>query len=187
MSSAIKVGSSSEYLQSTIDRGGNVWVIKDEKLIALGPDGQQIEKTERIPSLGGNFAFDEEGNIWVGSLETDLHMLDRDMALTTYPSDRRETTEAFPVDVYGVDSMGRVWGEKSNKGYFMFTPEDGWDFFNSKNSGIPSDKYYSFLVDDEDRVWISTKKGLVMFDPTQETSGFDPDRNAFLRDAILRW
>lgn len=185
VSSAFQFGPSCGDLQSTIGREGNVWVIKDKQLQVFGSDGQWIEKTEIIPSFGGDFVFDEKGNIWIGSGDTDLHMLDQDMSLTTYPGVRSETTGTFLVDVYGVDSMGRVWGEKWNKGIFMFTPEDGWDFYNSKNSGIPYDNYYSFLIDNEDRVWISTNRGLVMFDPTQARSEFDPDTNAFLRDAIL--
>ena len=58
-------------------------------------------------------------------------------------------------------------------------------FYNTSNSGLLSDQISDILIDDEDRIWVSTDTGLVMFVPNQESSAMDHNSIANLKKFFL--
>jgi signal transduction histidine kinase/ligand-binding sensor domain-containing protein/CheY-like chemotaxis protein len=162
------------------DGRGDVWVG------TFGGGIAQIDRDtgslSRHPHGGGDglssprasaIVEDSHGNLWIGTIGGGLNLLDRRTGrFHHYRRNDRDRNSLSDDTVYAlhVDTQGQVWIGTAGGGLdrMVGSSEDpsSVKFENqSSNKELPSQVIYGIEPDDGGRLWLSTNKGLVRFDP----------------------
>lgn len=110
---------------------------------------------------------DSKGYLWV-STTTGLGVLDRKSnKFKQYLFDPSNPYSISTDNVKCVteDHKGRIWVATEGGGICQYLPDkDGFVAYNTSD-GLPSNAVYSILKDNNNRFWVSTKRGLCVFHP----------------------
>jgi len=98
------------------------------------------------------------------------------------------------ISVIHTDNQGNLWvgigdhaivTDSKAGGLAKYTPTSEWQAFNTENSGLPSNRVYSLLSDNQGGLWIGTSEGLVYYDLQGAWKVFDIDNSGLLNNEIL--
>ncbi len=138
----------------------------------------------RFPSHGGSAAYatciaaDWAKNVWVGTAEDGVVMLDASGATVYNPSN----TTAFKstnVRTIAVDGCGHVW-VGTDAGALMY--DGSWHAHTLALGQLPQDQVNKISVDHSGHVWFGTDGGVAEFKPLPEKPLLDyPADNATVR------
>ncbi len=117
-----------------------------------------------------------QGEIWVANFRGELYVKARGAKRFTTFTPSLEVNKAARRAVYAVLEQGDslLWFGTYGDGLYRFSRKDSsLRVFNGHSSGVP-DVIYGILRDAQGRLWMSTNKGLVRFNPaTGEAKTFD--------------
>lgn len=116
---------------------------------------------------------DTHGNLWIGTIGGGLNLLDRSTGrFHHYRRNDRDRKSLSDDIVYAlhVDSQGQVWVGTAGGGLdrvvgSSLDPLSVKFESQSSNKDLPSQVIYGIEPADDGRLWLSTNKGLVRFDP----------------------
>lgn len=85
----------------------------------------------------------------------------------------------FPVKCFYQDRQGRQWIGSWGGGLSLFHPGNSFEYFNEKD-GLPNAVVYGILEDNHNNLWLSTNKGISVFNKEQKKS----IRNFYKEDGL---
>lgn len=183
-------GISDEYIQvlhagaegtmwiGTLGQGLNEW---NPRTRQFWNDPPNPEDSAALPSGTINALLtDARGRLWVGTA-AGLARLNSPAA-----AERRfERVADTPDSLRGAAILSLCASSASPEVLWLGTQDRGlcrFDertqscrFYSTRNSGLPNNTVYAVLADRRGRLWLSTNRGLVCFDPARETfRGYSP-------------
>ena len=158
------------------DHAGNLWVGTSDGLDLLDRDKQSFHSYQ--PELNGGLkqvyvrmAEDEQGTLWLGTLQSGLQHYDpATHQFTVYKSNPSDP------DALGDDSVGAVhiastrliWIGTGN-GLNRLDPATGKFTAYGSHSGLSGNLIDCILEDDHGNLWMNTNRGLSKFNPMSGT------------------
>lgn len=146
-----------------------------------------------VESMNGVFitsmADAPDGRLWVSSYATGLFLLDPQSGsiLENY---RFGDGSGLPSDKLAsvfVDSSSNVWTIGFNNGFSRLLPDGTFRCYNlSSMPSLRSDVYFSAVQDASGNLWITSDKGLVLFDPVTEQVSIFTELSGMLDDKMTR-
>lgn len=112
----------------------------------------------------GSSIFDEEGNLWVlNSIVNDGSGMLKKLSPTGEWSGHLESGIIY-IDEIVMDKSKNIWIGSRDKGMFVYNEGAGKDAkLTTELNGLPTDNVRSIAVGVDDKIWIGTDKGLVLF------------------------
>ena len=167
------------------DRQGTIWV---------GTYGGGLSRFDRSTGSFTNFqsengnpaslsgdqvssiAEDPSGALWIGTLGSGLNLFDRDtQQFRQFNHDPARITSLSSDEILSLymDSSGVLWvgtqGGGLNRLEQLKTGAETTTFRRySEHDGLPNDVIYGILPDTSGGLWLSTIRGLVRFEPTED-------------------
>lgn len=138
---------------------------------------RQIDGFGYVPQINGgkmvnDILEDSGGNLWVGTLSNGLYVQwGKDGKWEQFLHDNNIEGSVPGNNIISIfeDSRGRVWITTYGDGFCKWNPDEGTFTTWNTLTGMPSDVVYQILEDTTGDFWISTNKGLVLFDPSSCT------------------
>lgn len=138
---------------------------------------RQIDGFGYVPQINGgkmvnDILEDSRGNLWVGTLSNGLYVQwGKDGQWRQFLHDDSCEGSVPGNNIISIfeDSKGGVWVATYGDGFCKWNPDEGTFTTWNSLSGMPSDVVYQILEDATGDFWISTNKGLVLFDPSSCT------------------
>lgn len=117
---------------------------------------EDINETWWFATVKGLFSFDRENETWqhYQNIEGDLSSLSFDMTLSICPDPREP--ERF------------LWIGTEGRGLNKFDREKETFVHYITDNGLPNDVIYGIQSDEYNNLWLSTNRGLCLFDPETE-------------------
>lgn len=143
------------------------------------------------PSKLSSISITPHGSIPIGLMDGILWTESESDITTINPSDgkiiqtiskkgnTRDSFRPFPIKCFYQDSHGRRWIGSWGGGLSLFRSEGSFEYFNEKD-GLPNVVVYGILEDKHNNLWLSTNKGLSVFNTEQKKSL----RNFYKEDGI---
>ena len=113
--------------------------------------------------------IDSENDLWLGG--NSLRIYRPGVGII---NEFNENTE----DVF-MDSSGQIWVSTVYKGIAMYDKYKGAQKYINKNDGLPTNLAYCILEDQEQKLWISTARGLCCYNPKNNSF-----RNYYYHDGL---
>jgi ligand-binding sensor domain-containing protein/signal transduction histidine kinase/CheY-like chemotaxis protein len=121
-----------------------------------------------------NFIYDikedHDGNIWVCTYYNGIYRLDSDLTtvsiyriVSTPGMSSNRTVFVFP------DSGNNIWFGTLDGGLLKYDPVKDAFLSYGEQHGLPNNSVYAITEDHSGKLWLSTNRGLSMFDPTGES------------------
>ncbi len=167
------------------DREGRLWVGTGEGgLQRLDPNGAVLQRYANDPadptSISGNYITalleDRRGRLWIGTRSAGLNELDpatgRARRFLPIAGDKTSIGHHYVTSLLE-DSRGRLWVGTAGGGLNRIDrSEDGGIRFDrlTEQQGLVDDDVTGVIEDNDDSLWITTRRGL---------SRFQPDKKAF--------
>jgi signal transduction histidine kinase len=85
----------------------------------------------------------------------------------------------FPIKCFYQDKQNRRWIGTWGGGLCLYRPDGSFEYFNEKD-GLPNAVIYGILEDNQNNLWLSTNKGLSVFNKEQKKS----TRNFYKEDGL---
>ncbi|MCP3977881.1 MAG: hypothetical protein GY716_00930 [bacterium] len=160
------------------DRDGNLWVgTGGGGVHRLAPDAQSFDRFRHDPndpaSLSNDFvtslAESTDGTIWVGTRSGGLNALDpvtgRSRRYQPEPDDPASLSHHYVFDVL-VTRDGELWVGTAGGGVnHLLDAEAGTFERMTEVDGLIADDVVGLLEDDDESLWIATRRGLSRYDP----------------------
>lgn len=152
------------------DDSGIIWAGGATGLYSLDPSNGQTQSFKRLLEEAGGSAritgllLDSANKLWIGTTAYELYQINLEtgsIQLFRIPGGN-ELKDGEGLWEIQQDISGELW-IGSDRGLFLFDPEDGSFKRFDKSAGFPSDFIYSIKTDNQGFVWASTNTGLVRF------------------------
>lgn len=120
---------------------------------------------------------DNNNDLWIGTSDGGLNFYDfKTKKYKNYPFDNTQTFKDIKA-VYIDDRHNKVYVGAHAAGLMVIDRHTGkQEFFNRKNSNMPSDNIYSIISDNNHGLWIASLEYLVHFDiPDRKFTVMDKD------------
>jgi signal transduction histidine kinase/ligand-binding sensor domain-containing protein len=176
------------------DHAGNLWVSTGDGLDLLDRDKQSFhvykpELDVRLKQIYVRIAEDENGTLWLGTLQSGLHHFDPvTHRFTIYKSNPNDPS-ALQDDSVGaihVTSTHLIWIGTQN-GLSRLDPATGkFSAYDSRN-GLVGNAIDCILEDDRGYLWMNTNKGLSKFDPIGGTFATYSDADGLPGTDLTGW
>jgi len=155
------------------DDKGFIWVGTMSGVDCFNP---YTKKFIHYPSLAGHdfvrwIKIDSHQNIWLGTSDEIVIYNPKNQHITRY----NEHTQSFLED-----SQGRCWLTTLDRGIALYSRTKGPIRYYDTKDGLANNQSLCILEDNNQKLWISTSKGLSKFDP--ETNVF---QNYTSKDGLL--
>lgn len=143
-------------------------------------DGQELSNT--------SLCLDNDGNVWVARNNV-LYIADPiEKQLKRQDVAGESTGQYSESQVFEIrpDSRGNIWICTDGNGVFRFnTRTNSLDNLNEQD-GLPNNVVYTIIEDDNNNYWLSTNKGLSMYNPRSNTFK-NYDKSDCIRSNEFNW
>lgn len=151
-------------------RGGRIWV---GTMHGLQYYNRETDRFQHVPEINGgkmvrDIREDSNGNLWVGTSSNGVYRYDARNDIWTQFLHDDEDPNSLPYDnVTSVfeDSNRRIWLTTEGSGFCRFDPAEKHFVRYGTFDGMPSDVVFQIIEDDQGYFWITTDRGLALFDP----------------------
>ncbi|MGS2760885.1 two-component regulator propeller domain-containing protein [Sinomicrobium sp. M5D2P9] len=152
------------------DHSGRLWVGTQFGLNIYDRDSKKFS-LYKAEVLGNKFVYDiledSENNLWFCTRRSGIYLLNSKTGKLTRPevvSGTGSRKRGQIVSAYE-DSKGNIWFGSLNQGIILHRKNgENLEFFE-QNKNLPNSNTYGILEDDFGKIWISTNKGLSVYDP----------------------
>ncbi len=176
------------------DHAGNLWVATDDGLDLLDRDKQSFhvykpDLDARIKQIYVRIAEDENGTLWLGTLQSGLHHFDpvthRFTVYKSDPSDPSALRDETVADIY-VASKRVIWIGTGN-GLNRLDPATGkFTSYDTRNS-LSGNAIDCILEGDHGYLWMNTNKGLSRLNPNDGTFANYSDADGLPGTDLTGW
>jgi signal transduction histidine kinase/ligand-binding sensor domain-containing protein len=162
------------------DSQGVVWIGTQGGLIAYDPDTERIANYHFYP--GGEDRLTKQsvadiiegpdGLLWISFWNEGLVKFDPYSGVVHEPNVDNfdpENLKGQLVDLFFMDSAGRLWLWTPDRGLLYYDPQDGDYIEIGVPEGFPELTVHNILEDSQGYLWLSTTEGIIRFDTFQNT------------------
>lgn len=185
------------------DRRGVIWIGSRSGLFKFDRRKEEFQRLGKVehsmqvddpaskrsgPAAISSLHEDASGNLWIGSLNSGLYMLDADRATLSHfgiGAASGGLSHQSVQAVYELPEMpGVIWIGTYSGGLNRLDVESGTlRYFTEQNSALPTNTVIGILGGNDGNLWLGTHKGLVRLNPVTETfRTFDVDRGLQSRE-----
>lgn len=164
---------SDDFFSILVDRSNKIWVGSTAGLFLYEDEKDHFQ---HIPEIEYIFIYDmvedQDGMIWLATYNNGLiryNPFSREKkSYLPDPTNPGSLLHYSVVDVF-IDSKQQLWVATSGGGFAKYNNQN--DSFKSYSlaKGFPTNTYYNIVEDDQRFLWITSNKGLLQFDPVNET------------------
>lgn len=167
------------------DSKDNLWIGQDNKISMYrqGAIMRQWDFSQYISNSSSSvylFREDQHGNIWLGTADNGVLMLNPNTGIFT----RFNSTKDLDVNALYVDKSGKVWAGTEDGVYSIYNNvESKENAINGVigNSSIP----FSIIEDDYGQMWIGTlARGIFVFDKNKKLMAHLGDKPPFPSNSV---
>lgn len=167
------------------DSKDNLWIGQDNKISMYrqGAIVRQWDFSQYISNSSSSvylFREDQHGNIWLGTADNGVLMLNPNTGIFT----RFNSTKDLDVNALYVDKSGKVWAGTEDGVYSIYNNvESKENAINGVigNSSIP----FSIIEDDYGQMWIGTlTRGIFVFDKNKKLMAHLGDKPPFPSNSV---
>ena len=134
---------------------------------------RETDRFLHVPEINGgkmvhDIREDSAGNLWVGTSSNGVYRYDARNDVWTQFLHDADDPNSLPYDnVTSVfeDSNRRIWLTTEGSGFCRFDPAGQTFVRYGSFDGMPSDVVFQIIEDDQGYFWITTDRGLALFDP----------------------
>lgn len=162
------------------DRQGIFWIgLNHEGLILYNPEKQSM-KRYLPPDTGHSATFsysvwriyeDREGIVWLGTNHglRKVTAEGKDLQITAY--NKIKASKKIGENIFDMleDENGNLWLCTMDDGLEKFDRKTGKIYSFTTDDGLPSNSVCGILEDDHGMLWLSSLKGICLFDPMHGT------------------
>ena len=131
----------------------------------------------RIEKMGGIFIFDiledHNGIIWFATYNSGVFKYNpRNQTWKNYSAQSTPARNCLPYNkVISImeDSKGRLWFTMQGRGFCSFNPESEIFTNYDISQGLANDVIYQIIEDKNETFWLTSNKGLILFDLPNKT------------------
>ena len=154
----ISSGGSDRLNIATLGAGVNLVDLNDNSV-------KTLSEKDGLPKNDVYFTFtDSKGRLWMATKGGGLNYYDSKGLRTFYP---RSEEEATYFSSMVEDSRGNIWIGTYGEGVYCY---DNQRFLHyGMDRGLLSDYIYAIACDEEDKLWVASKKGLSVIGEDRET------------------
>lgn len=150
---------SNEVRAITTDNQENVWIGTPNGLVKRTPNGELITYTKNNSGLPDNYimalAVDVKGQLWIGTTVGVAYLDTQDQI---HPVDLTKHEQAqYIFGLYMAPDY--VW-MATDRGIVRYRLSDGQLSLIGRSAGLPIDKFFQILPDDQGDVWLSSNRGV---------------------------
>lgn len=128
---------------------------------------------------------DSQGNIWAGSFSNGIYKFRFDVkGFKNYRNNAQDKKSLSSNAINGIfeDTRHHIWVTTDGGGLNLFNAKNqNFKHYNVKN-GLPSNFLFRILEDEDQKLWISSTKGLIQFDTQSEQIQVYSQSNGLLTD-----
>ncbi len=154
------------------DRKGNIW-LGNAWGVFFAPSGTM--RFERQTQFGLCYTFDimedRDDNIWIATMGRGVFKYNPETNETIHfvTGEKENTLSSNSVSSITEDHLGQIWFSTDRGGICVYNKNSN-DFKRySIKQGLPDDVAYKIIEDKEGNLWFGTNKGLVKFNPIDES------------------
>jgi len=153
-------------------KDGNIIAGGDGKYCCFNPDNKTVIFGNSPIHFGVySVLVDRDSNIWIGC-SNELILIKNSTYETHSYSSRMNSNIECIVEV----DPNYLWLAFFGQGIGQFDKKTGYIKFYRTHDGLSNNSTYNILVDNSNRFWISTNRGISMFNPkTEEFWNFGPE------------
>lgn len=167
--------------------GGNILIGTPGGLYQYNAIADNFDLATQIPS--NRFVYgileDKDGSIWVGTLGSGLYHYDiktgRVENFTNRPNDGNSISSNAITSIFQ-DHEKNIWITTEDGGLNRYLPKTKTFKHYTTKDGFPNNFLFKILEDDYGRLWISSTKGLVCFEPISAKLTIFTQANGLLSD-----
>ena len=134
---------------------------------------RETDRFQYVPEINGgkmvrDIREDSNGNLWVGTSSNGVYRYDARNDVWTQFLHTDDDPNSLPYDnVTSIfeDSRRRIWLTTEGSGFCLFDPVGETFVRYTSSDGMPSDVVFQIIEDDQGYFWITTDRGLALFDP----------------------
>ncbi|UGU15877.1 response regulator [Sinomicrobium kalidii] len=158
------------------DHDGRLWVGTQFGLNIYDYDSKKFS-LYKAEVLGDKFVYDiledSENNLWFCTRRSGVYKRDAETGKLTHPEIASGTNSGKKGQIVSAyeDSKGNIWFGSLNQGVILHRKNGKNLEFFKQNKKLPNSNTYGILEDDFGKIWISTNKGLSIYNP--ETGDLD--------------
>ncbi len=131
------------------------------------------DRFNHVPEINGgkmvrDIQEDSNGNLWVGTTTNGIYRYDaRNNVWIQFLHDASDPNSLPYNNITSIfeDSHRRIWLTTEGAGFCRFDPDENVFVRYNSFDGIPSDVVLQIIEDDQGYFWITTDRGLALFDP----------------------
>lgn len=154
-------------------RSGDIWI---GTTLGLLKYNRSTDDFVRISQMGNRFVYDiledHNGILWFATYANGIYSYDVNSGRwkNYLANDRDSTSLAYNkvISIYE-DSRKCLWFMTQGKGFCRYNPETDTFTRYDMSKGLPNNVTYKMVEDAKGNLWITTNKGLVCFNPIEET------------------
>lgn len=112
---------------------------------------------------------DDKGNFYIGTGSAGLYVLDKNHTLTehyTHDVNDKHSIGNSRIKALHIDQKGYLWVGTAGGGLNKLDPVENIFYHYDENDGLSDNTVYGILEDFRGRFWLSTNKGISLFDET---------------------
>ncbi len=175
----------------TIDNAGKYWVASQKGLYRIGFSKMGVLQKEKLftntPYESISFISlykDNEGYIWSGTYGYGVFRINPESLDYTRYTTEDGLTDNNVINITGKNKV--VWFSTLGGGISKFSQKNN-EFKNyTVNNGLTSNYIYSIFIDSQDRKWISTDGGGVMYLKNGKLEPFSDSSSSFDSDLVYQ-
>ncbi|WP_183561382.1 hybrid sensor histidine kinase/response regulator transcription factor [Mucilaginibacter sp. SP1R1] len=152
-------------------RSGIILIGTTQGMYRYNTDTQDFTIIDKVPPFDFVYCISEDhnGKIWVGTVHGGIHCYDPVNNTGVKLHDAHGVTNALgSTTVNGIfeDSNHQLWFATEGLGLWNYNPETKAFKFHDLSNGFPSNYVFRILEDDNKNIWVSTTRGLVCLNIT---------------------
>jgi ligand-binding sensor domain-containing protein/signal transduction histidine kinase len=150
---------------------------------------RKTDDFDEIPGLPPLFYYtvreDSQGNIWLGSFNDGVFRFRlNEKGFTNFRSEEKDRHSLSHNTVNNIfeDSRKQIWIATDGGGFCKYEKETSTFKRYTIQNGLPSNFIFRMEEDNDHKLWISSTKGLIRFDPSNESITIYSRSNGLLTD-----
>ena len=164
---------SDDFFAILIDHNDKIWVGSTAGLFLYEDEKDHFQ---HIPEMEYIFIYDmledQNGVIWLATYNNGLISFDpgskEKRSFLPESDNPNSLLHHSVVDVF-LDGKQQLWVATSGGGFARYDSEKDSFISYTLAKGFPTNNYYDIVEDDQGLLWITSNKGLLRFDPENET------------------